>query len=79
MAFILAFVAVAFVVVAFILAFAVAFAAVAFAVVFTATTLVGAAFFAATPRLVAEVAFFTTMIGPFKVALRRPHERGHVA
>jgi hypothetical protein len=51
------------------------------AAVFIAPALVGTAFFADTPRLVAEVAFLTAMtfltamIGPFKVVLRRTHDR----
>jgi hypothetical protein len=47
------------------------FAAV-FVAVFVATALAGAAFFSVTPFLVADVAFFTAMICPFKVALRHP-------
>jgi hypothetical protein len=42
---------------------------------FIAPALVATAFFADTPRLVAEVAFLTAMIGPFRVVLRRPHDR----
>jgi hypothetical protein len=43
--------------------------------VFIAPALVGTAFFADTPRLVAEDALLTAMISPSKVVLRRPHDR----
>jgi len=50
------------------------FVALAFVVVFLAAALVGAAFFGGTALLAAEVAFFTAMPDPFKMALRRPQE-----
>jgi hypothetical protein len=53
---------------------AVIFVALAFFVVFLAAALVGAAFFGGTALLAAEVAFFTAILDPFKMALRRPQE-----
>ena len=66
-----AFVAVIFVALAFV---AVTLVALAFVVAILAAALVGAAFFGVTPLLAPEVAFFTAMLGPFKMALDRPHE-----
>ena len=38
--------------------------------------LAGTALFGRAPFLAAEVAFFTAMLGPFKMALRIPNETG---
>lgn len=55
---------------------AVASVALVFAAVFVVPALVRTAFFADTPRLVAEVAFLTAMIDPFKVCtLSSPRTR----
>jgi hypothetical protein len=61
------------------LAFVVIFVALAFVVVFPAAALVGAAFFGGTALLAAEVAFFTAMLDPFKMALRRPQKHVRVS
>src|SRR5450631_1450952 len=54
---------------------AVTFGALAFVVgAFLVAALLGAAFFGGTPLLAAEVIFFTAMLGPFMMALLRPHE-----
>jgi Na+/H+-translocating membrane pyrophosphatase len=59
----------------FFVAFAVTFVAVILlAADFVRTALVGTAFFGRAPFLAAEVAFFTAMLGSFKMALRRPRE-----
>jgi hypothetical protein len=46
------------------------------ALALAAAALAGTALFGRAPFLAAEVAFFTAMLGPFKMALRSPNETG---